>query len=124
MPSPLLYGDLLYFTASNKGILSCLNAQTGEPLIERQRLQGIDNIYASPVGAADRIYITSREGNTVVIKRGESKSPTARTRTRHPASRSSWRPTSWTIASTARPAIVGGEIFLRGKRNLYCISAK
>src|SRR5262249_16729470 len=30
VPSPLLDGELLYFTASNKGILSCLNAQSGE----------------------------------------------------------------------------------------------
>ena len=62
VPSPMLYGDLLYFTSGNKGLLSCLNAKTGEPLIDRQRLEGIDNIYASPVGAAERVYLTSREG--------------------------------------------------------------
>ena len=67
VPSPLLYGELLVFTASNRGLLSCLDAKTGEPLIDRKRLEGITNIYASPVAAADRIYFTSREGNTVVI---------------------------------------------------------
>ena len=62
VPSPLLYGDLLYFTGSNAAILSCLDAKTGEPVIERQRLQGLKNIYASPVGAAERIYIAGRDG--------------------------------------------------------------
>ncbi len=69
VPSPLLYGELLYFTASNKGILSCIDGKTGEPVIDRQRLQGIENIYASPVGAVDRVYFTGREGTTVVIQR-------------------------------------------------------
>ena len=32
MPSPLLYGELLYFTGSNKGVLSVLSSKTGEPL--------------------------------------------------------------------------------------------
>ena len=110
VPSPLLYGELLYFTQSNKGILSCINAKSGEPLIERKRLQGIENIYASPVGAADRVYFTSREGNTVVLKKGSELE----------------------ILSTnklddrfdASAAIVGNQILLRGRANLYCISAE
>lgn len=122
VPSPLLYGDLLYFTAGNKGILSCLNAQTGEPLIERQRLQGIDNVYASPVGADNRIYITSREGTTVVIERGAVEKPEGE-------EKGSGKPV---ILATNKlddrfdgsPAVVGDEIFLRGREHLYCISGK
>ncbi|MBI3837660.1 MAG: PQQ-like beta-propeller repeat protein [Planctomycetia bacterium] len=110
VPSPLLYGDLLYFTGSNRGILSCLNAKTGEPVIDRKRLEGIANIYASPVGAADRIYLTSRDGTTLVIKKGPELE----------------------ILSTnklddgfeASGVIVGSQIFLRGRENLYCISAE
>jgi outer membrane protein assembly factor BamB len=122
VPSPLLYGELLYFTAGNKGILSCLNAQTGEPLIERQRLQGVDNVYASPVGADNRIYITSREGTTVVIERGGVEKPAGE----EPG------PGKPVILATNKlddrfdgsPAVVGDEIFLRGRDSLYCISAK
>ncbi len=119
VPSPLLYGDLLYFTAGNKGILSCLNATTGEPLIDKQRLQGIENVYASPVGAANRVYITSREGTTVVIERGGfDKSESA-----EPGKAKA------VILSTnklddrfdASPALIGDAIYLRGREHLYCI---
>ncbi len=124
VPSPLLYGDLLYFTQSNKGILSCLNAKTGQPLIERQRLQGVENIYASPVGAADRIYFTSREGNTVVIKRGEVERPSGADADKGPGKPVILATNKLDDRFDGSPAIVDGEIFLRGKEMLYCISAE
>jgi outer membrane protein assembly factor BamB len=110
VPSPLLYGDLLYFTASNKGLLSVLSTKTGEPVIDRHRLEGIDNIYASPVGAADRVYFTSREGNTVVLKRGGELDILATNKLDDQFDSSA--------------AVVGREIFMRGAENLYCISAE
>ncbi len=110
VPSPLLYGDLLYFTASNRGVLSCLNAKTGEPVMDRKRLEGIANVYASPVGAADRIYLTSREGNTLVIKRGGDLEILAINKLDD--------------RFDASAAIVGNQIILRGNENLYCISAE
>ena len=109
VPSPILYGDLLYFTGNNRGVLTCLNAKTGEPVFERKRLEGIENIYASPVGAADRIYFTGREGNTVVIKRGGDLDILATNKLDD--------------RFDASAAIVGNEIFLRGSDNLYCIAA-
>ncbi|HEX3725970.1 MAG TPA: PQQ-binding-like beta-propeller repeat protein [Pirellulales bacterium] len=110
VPSPLLYDELLVFTASNRGLLSCLNAKTGEPLIDRKRLEGISNIYASPVGAADRIYFTSRDGNTVVIKRGGELEVLATNKLDD--------------RFDASAAIVDSQIILRGNENLYCISAE
>jgi outer membrane protein assembly factor BamB len=97
----------LCFTGSNKGIYSVLDAKTGEPLIDRKRVEGISNIYASPVGAADRIYLTSREGTTVVLKRGGE----------------------YEILATnklddrfdASAAIVGNQFLLRGREFLYCV---
>ena len=44
IPSPLLFNDQLYFTQSNKGILTSLNVATGEAIIERTRLPDIQNI--------------------------------------------------------------------------------
>lgn len=38
VPSPLLYGDKIYFLKVNSGILSCLNAKTGEEHYGPQRL--------------------------------------------------------------------------------------
>ncbi len=51
VPSPLVYVDKLYFLKVNTGILSCLDATTGD-VHYQQRLDGISNVYASPVGAA------------------------------------------------------------------------
>jgi outer membrane protein assembly factor BamB len=108
IPSPLLYDDRLYFTQSNDGILSCLNAKTGEATIERTRLPGISRIYASPVGAAGRVYITSRDGATLVIKHADSFEVLASNRLDDPID--------------ASPAIAGKELFLRGQRWLYCLA--
>ena len=51
IPSPLLYDDMLYFNQSNQTTLTCLNASTGDEILSRTRLPGIENMYASPVGA-------------------------------------------------------------------------
>ncbi|REK09914.1 MAG: hypothetical protein DWQ37_17570 [Planctomycetota bacterium] len=116
VPSPLLWDDLLYFTAGNKGILSCYDAATGEPIVDRQRLQGIANVYASPVGAADKIYVTSREGTTVVIPRGKFVEEDGKQRVEILATN------KLDDSFDASATIVGDELFLRGKTHLYCIA--
>ena len=74
--SPLLYEDMLYFTKSRNAILSSVDAKTGKYIISQERLPDMSSIYASPVAAAGRIYIPSREGTTLVIKPGkEARSP-------------------------------------------------
>ena len=55
VPSPLLYGDVLYFFQKNDGILSCHDAKTGKPHYTRQRLEELSGIYPSPVGADGRV---------------------------------------------------------------------
>ena len=124
VPSPLLFGELLYFTGSNKGILSCLHAKTGEPLIERQRLQGIENIYASPVAAGDRVYFTSREGNTVVIKHGAVEQAENTEAEKTPGKPVIIATNKLDDRFDASAAIVDDEIILRGREYLYCISAE
>jgi outer membrane protein assembly factor BamB len=110
VPSPLLYGELLYFTGSNRGLLSCLEAKTGTPLIDRKRLEGISNIYASPVAADNRIYFTGRDGTTVVVKVGGALEILATNKLDD--------------RFDASAAIVGDEIILRGREHLYCIAAE
>ncbi len=108
VPSPLLYGDKLYFLKSNTAILSCLDAKTGEVLYTEQRIEGLDNVYASIVGAAGRVYVTGRGGTTVVLRHGADYEVLA----------------SNTLdeAFDASPAIAGGEIYLRGKSYLYSLA--
>ena len=48
-PSFSLNGRRLYFTANLSGRLTCLDAKTGKPVLDRVRLPGIHQIYASPV---------------------------------------------------------------------------
>jgi outer membrane protein assembly factor BamB len=110
IPSPLLYDDRLYFTQSNEGILSCVQASTGKILIERTRLKEISQCYASPVAAAGRVYFTSRRGVTTVIKHADELEILATNKLEEDFD--------------ASPAIVGKEIYLRGKRYLYCIGGK
>jgi outer membrane protein assembly factor BamB len=108
VPSALLYGDRLYFNKGNNGVVSCLNAATGEPLVDQKRLAGISSIYASPVGAAGRVYYTGRDGATVVIRHADELEILAT----NPLGE----------AVDASPAVVDNQIFLRGERNLYCIA--
>jgi len=69
VPSPLLYDDTLYFLKHFKNILSTLDASSGEPLRSPERLP-LGNVWASPVGAAGRVYVFDREGKTVVFEHG------------------------------------------------------
>ena len=108
VPSPLLYGDELYFLKSNTGILSVFNAKTGEKLYGPQRLEGVPNVYASPVGAAGRIYIAGREGGVAVIARGPEFKLLALNQLDD--------------GFDASPAVVGNELYLRGRKHLYRIS--
>jgi outer membrane protein assembly factor BamB len=70
VPSPLLYDGSLYLLKSNSGILSVFDARTGRPHYQVQRLAGISEVYASPVAARSRVYITGRNGTTLVIRHG------------------------------------------------------
>ncbi len=108
VPSPLLYDGKLYFLKVNTGILSCFNAKTGEPHYSRQRLEGIANIYASPVGAADRVYLVGRDGTAMVIKNSASFEVLATNKLDD--------------GIDASPALVDNEMYLRGKKFLYCIA--
>lgn len=106
-PSALLYDGKLYFNKSNRAILTCLDAQTGEPIIEKKRMPDLSNIYASPVGAAGRIYFTGRDGTTLVLADGPELKVLATNELDE--------------GIDASPALVGDQIFLRGKEHLYCI---
>jgi outer membrane protein assembly factor BamB len=110
VPSPLLYGDKLYFFASNTGILSCFDAKTGQALINAERIEGLQGVYASPVGAGGKVYLVGRNGATVVLKQSD-KLETLATNTLEDK-------------FDASPAVAGKELFLRGREYLYCLSEK
>jgi outer membrane protein assembly factor BamB len=108
VPSPMLYGDLIYCFGNNNPVLSCIQADTGEVNYSQTRINGLSTIYASPVGAADRVYLASRDGNTAVIKRSKELEILAVNKLDD--------------GLDATPAIVDKELFLRGSGHLYCIA--
>lgn len=109
VPSPLLYGDSLYFLTHYQGILTRVNSRTGEDQPGSIRLGGIDNIYASPVGAGRRVYVTDLDGNTIVLSHEDKPRELALNHLND--------------VFAASSAIVGRELFLRGEKFLYCIAA-
>ena len=110
VPSPLLYGDKLYFYSGNNPILSCFNAKTGQPVFSEERLEGPSGVYASPVGAGGRVYLAGRNGTSVVLKQSDKFEILATNKLDE--------------KFDASPAIVGNELFLRGHDYLYCIAEK
>ncbi len=109
--SPLLYGDTLYFLRHNQNILVRLDPATGEARGEPIRLNGIrDFIFSSPVGAAGRIYVTARDGTTIVISHDRENAPLA---VNH-----------LDDSFSASAALAGGELYLRGEHFLYCLYEK
>jgi outer membrane protein assembly factor BamB len=108
VPSPLLYGDSLYFIRHLQGILTRVNARTGDDQPGPFRLNGIGYVFASPVGAHSRVYITDRDGTTLVISHDDIPKPLALNRLDD--------------SFSASPAVVGNELFLRGEQYLYCIA--
>jgi outer membrane protein assembly factor BamB len=107
VPSPLLYDDTIYNLQHYQGVVVRINAKTGQDKGEPVRLPTIRDVYSSPVGAAGRIYFTSRDGITEVLSHNDPTKSLAVNRLNDRFS--------------ASPALVGRELFLRGEKYLYCI---
>ncbi len=110
VPSPLLYDGWLYYLRHYQGVLSRVNAKTGDEPSGPFRLGSVFNIYSSPVAAAGRIYVTDRNGKTLVMSNDAE-------------------PKALTLNKlddrfSASAALVGDAIFLRGEKFLYCIGKK
>lgn len=64
--TPVITNGLI-FMVNEKGLLSCLDAKTGQ-LIWKKKLQGNYNFNTAPVTLEDKIYLTNMDGVTTVIK--------------------------------------------------------
>ncbi len=106
--SPLLTGKRLYFHKAKTGLLSCVDAATGEPHYMAERLPGVATTYASPIAAAGHVYLTGRSGTTVVIEDSDKLQIVASN--------------SIGEGVDATPAPVGNELFIRGDNHLFCIA--
>lgn len=107
VPSPLLYRGSLYYLTHYQNVLTRIEAAGGKESPGAFRLGYLRNIYASPVAADGRVYITDRAGTTMVLSDSEKPKLLAVNRIDE--------------AVNASLAIAGDAIFLRGEKHLYCI---
>ncbi|HEY5884852.1 MAG TPA: PQQ-binding-like beta-propeller repeat protein [Pyrinomonadaceae bacterium] len=106
VPSPILFGDYLYLT-TDRGILTALDAKTGEVKYEGGRVPIPATFTASPIAFDDKILLTSEDGDTFVVKAGPKHEILATNSVGEPV--------------YASPAIADGNIFIRGEKHLYAI---
>lgn len=105
VPSPLLYEGVIY-SIRNAGILSSIDAKTGEIVKQGRLSEAMGTYYASPVAAGGRIYFIDLDGVLTVVRAGAQ----------------------WEIIHTlplnergnATPAIADGRLYVRTHANLYC----
>jgi outer membrane protein assembly factor BamB len=90
------------------GILTSLDAKSGE-VLKQARLQGaLGDYYSSPVAADGRIYVASEEGKIVVLKAGPQ-----------------WevlRINAMDDECKATPAIEANKMWVRTRSALYCFA--
>jgi outer membrane protein assembly factor BamB len=109
-PSPVLHAGKLYML-TDSGMLSCLDAATGKPHYDRTRLPKPYNFKSSLVATNGKLYLSSEEGDVIVVKMGEDFEVLATN----------------TLADQtfiATPALAGGDIYLRSTTHLFCIRGK
>jgi len=106
VPTPLYFDGLVYFV-KNGGILTAMDAKTGEAAKAARLPRVADNFLASPVATADgRIILASEKGKIVVVRAGKD----------------------WEVLAVndlnedtfATPALLSGKIYIRTLEALYC----
>lgn len=107
VPTPVADEERLYFLRDSIGVLNCVSLLTGEEVYLGERL-GLKDVHASPILAGGRLYVTSREGATVVVQAGDEFEILATN--------------TLDDVFDATPAFVGNEIYQRGRSFLYCLA--
>lgn len=103
--SPVIVGDYIY-SIKNGGIMTCLNAKTGE-VVWQERVPARGAYYASLLAADGKIYALSEDGEATVV-----------------AAKPTYELLSFNKMNErtmATPSISGGQIFIRSDDNLFCI---
>jgi outer membrane protein assembly factor BamB len=105
VPTPVTDGTYVY-VINDRGIMFCLDAKTGKEIYGRQRLRS--GTYSSSFVLGDgKLYITSEDGVTSVVKAGPVFEVLAENEF-----------DDYTLSS---PAVSDGQIFIRTTKFLWCI---
>lgn len=108
VPSPLLYKGRIYVYSGNTANLSCYDAKSGKAHFVRESLEQMKGVYASPAAAGGNIYLPGRNGVTCVIKPADKLKTVAINKLDD--------------SFDCSPVFAGKELYLKGKKHLYCIS--
>jgi outer membrane protein assembly factor BamB len=108
VPTPTTDGKYIYVLKDN-GSLNCLEAATGKPIYESQRIE-LGTYSSSPLLADGKIYCINEEGTTTVVKAGPAFEILGVSKL-----------DSSTLAS---PVAVGNQLFIRTAEHLYCIQKR
>jgi outer membrane protein assembly factor BamB len=109
MPTPLAYRGIVY-VLNNNGVFDAYEIATGKD-VYRQRLPNIGSGFsASPVAADGKIYLSSEDGDMLVIEAGETFRVIA----------------TITMGETimATPALSDGAMYVRGASTLFAIARR
>jgi outer membrane protein assembly factor BamB len=105
LPSLVVYRDVVYML-SDRGVLTTLDAATGE-MLRQGRVRGLsDNYYASPVAGDGKIFLASHNGVVAVLRAGGQQELLAA------------NPLDEEIFAT--PAIANGRLYVRTVAAVYC----
>ena len=104
LPSPLLYGGVLYMVNDN-GIITTLNPDTGVVLKQGRLTGALGPHFASPVAADGHIFFTTEAGAIVVVAPGGDFAPLAI----NPLGEDTY----------ATPAFADGRLYVRTTATLY-----
>jgi outer membrane protein assembly factor BamB len=108
VPTPVTDGKYFY-VVDDRGVAWCLDAKTGQAIWGPQRIKS-GTYSSSPVLADGKIYITSEDGLTTVLKAGPKFEVIAENDL-----------SDYCLSS---PAISDGQIFIRTAQHLYCIGKR
>ena len=103
----LLANDDFIVLPTAFGVVTCLDAKSGEAFWEHEFDQGF---CSSPILVNDRVYIIDLSGNMQIFKLGEEFEQLGESDIGEPA--------------YATPAFVGDRIYIRGLRHLFCVGNK
>jgi len=104
-PSPVVWRDYFYNMDDHGGLLTCLEAKTGKPIYERQKVGGF---YTASLWAyEDKVFGLQEDGTTVVLQAGAEFRVLGKNRLEE--------------FSMATPAIARQSLFIRTLTKLYRI---
>ena len=106
--SPIIADGLIY-AITQVGVLTCLDAETGETVYEQSLQFGKGAIFASLVLAGDYLIATHENGTSIVFEAGREYVEVATNQL------------SDMVRST--PVFDGDLMYVRGYENMYCIGA-